>query len=193
MPRLLPMIYRGIEYVVASMGVHRLIVWIIKRVPFGGVFSHRAYKYLLRTAGASAATSYFGARFYDCELRDLIQSRTMMFGIWEPDISAAIEKYLDGGLFVDVGANIGYYTLFAASRKLDVVAIEAAPATFQKLSNNVSRNRAENVRLVQNAVSDKAGKLTIYEVHPFNIGALTTLEGLGHKSPRSTLPRWTKY
>lgn len=104
----------------------------------------------------------------------------MMFGTWEPDISAAIEKYLDRGLFVDVGANIGYYTLFAASRKLDVVAIEAAPATFQKLSNNVRRNGAENVRLVQKAVSDKAGELTIYEVHPFNIGAATTVKGLGH-------------
>ena len=62
---------------------------------------------------------------------DLIQRHLYFFGNWEPNISAWIASRLQrGDCFVDIGANIGHYSLLASNLVGDegcVVAIEAAP------------------------------------------------------------------
>src|SRR5262249_46342421 len=51
----------------------------------------------------------------ELDLSDYIQ-RSMYLGVYEPAESKAIRAYLKPGMtFVDVGANVGYYTLMAAS------------------------------------------------------------------------------
>lgn len=45
--------------------------------------------------------------------------------------------------FLDVGANVGVYSILAASRGARVLAIEPVPATFEQLLDNVHLNRFE--------------------------------------------------
>jgi FkbM family methyltransferase len=60
-----------------------------------------------------------------------------------------------GSLFVDVGANVGTYTLWAAEQGADVISLEPAADTFALLEENVALN-AYTVRTIQAA----AGALT---------------------------------
>ena len=87
--------------------------------------------------------------------RDWIQRNLYYFGLWEPNLSAWIEGRLSpGDVFIDVGANIGYFTLLAASRvgpSGAVVAVEAMPAIFQHLASHVSANGLTNTRLINEA------------------------------------------
>ena len=87
--------------------------------------------------------------------RDWIQRNLYYFGLWEPNLSAWIESRLSpGDLFIDVGANIGYFTLLAASRvgpSGAVVAVEAMPAIFQHLASHVAANGLTNTRLINEA------------------------------------------
>ena len=54
---------------------------------------------------------------------------------------AALLKASSGGVFVDIGANIGYYSLVAASRGArQVFAFEPNPPTLERLNFNVSAN-----------------------------------------------------
>jgi FkbM family methyltransferase len=46
----------------------------------------------------------------------------------------------DGGLFVDVGANVGTYTLWAAELGAEVIALEPAEDTFDLLEENIALN-----------------------------------------------------
>lgn len=46
----------------------------------------------------------------------------------------------DGGLFVDVGANVGTYTLWAAEQGAEVIALEPAADTFGLLLENIALN-----------------------------------------------------
>ena len=122
------------------------------------------------------ATTYYGATIH-CDPVDSIQRSLIYYGVWEPAISRIVERSLaPGDLFVDIGANIGYDTLLAATRA-DVVAIEAAPHIYRKMLHNLDRNPelARRVRAVNVAVSDHAGELDLYDFGPRNIGATTTL------------------
>ncbi len=70
-----------------------------------------------------------------------------------------------GDNILDLGANIGVYTLIFAKlvgKSGHVFAFEPEPSNFELLSKNVKENNHENVTLVQKAVSDKNGKVDLY-------------------------------
>lgn len=70
-----------------------------------------------------------------------------------------------GDNVLDLGANIGVYTLIFAKlvgESGHVFAFEPDPSNFELLSKNVKENKHENTTLVQKAVSDKNGKIDLY-------------------------------
>ena len=67
-----------------------------------------------------------------------------------------------GDTFIDVGANIGLFTLIASHRVCDsgkVFAFEPCAKTFQRLVRNVELNRMNNVKCNQMALSDHSGQI----------------------------------
>ncbi|MFC8829364.1 FkbM family methyltransferase [Streptomyces sp. NPDC057137] len=118
--------------------------------------------------------SRFGARFA-VDTQDLIQRYLYMFGVWEPHMTRWLQGRLGpGDTFIDVGANIGYYSVLAAQLVGNggrVVAIEASPAFHQKLQQEVRLNNWGNVRAVNGAVSDERKMLTFVLASSANMGA----------------------
>lgn len=88
------------------------------------------------------------------------------FALWEPNLTAFITNCLrPGDCFIDVGANVGYFSLLGSTlvgERGKVVAIEAVPRTFDVLAANVARNSAANVRALPLAVWDKHESLTFF-------------------------------
>jgi FkbM family methyltransferase len=80
--------------------------------------------------------------------------------IYEPVETALVKKALrPGDVFIDIGANIGYYTLLAArlvGPHGRVVAFEPDPSNFQCLGKNICLNGYSNVVPVNLAVSDRS-------------------------------------
>jgi FkbM family methyltransferase len=143
----------------------------------------RGYRGVMRTlARYPIGHTYFGRRLY-CDTRDLIQRTILQFGIWEPEVSKAIERILrPGDVFVDVGANVGYHTLLGSKlvgNDGTVVALEAMPPTFAILERNLALNAAKNVRAVNVAAFGKSGQVPIYGYNAVNIGAASTLASRG--------------
>ncbi len=74
------------------------------------------------------------------------------------------QKIKKGDIVLDVGANIGYYTLIFAKLVGDtgkVFAFEPDPTNFQILKKNIALNGYKNVELIQKALSDKNQKVTL--------------------------------
>ena len=76
-------------------------------------------------------------------------------------------KYIiqEGDTVIDLGANIGYYTLIFAKlvgESGHVFAFEPEPSNFELLSKNIKENKHENVTLVQKATSNKNSKIKLY-------------------------------
>jgi len=121
---------------------------------------------------------------FRCRPPDLIQMYLWMFGIWEPDLTEFISTRLKSGdRFVDVGANIGYFSALAArcvGSDGAVVAIEASPHVFDALQETVERNRhTQTVRAINKAAAAERGTLTVYAGPAHNIGLTTTVKNRG--------------
>lgn len=149
----------------------------------GGIIVFRIYNRLMRVLRPQRiAYTYFGAAM-ECTERDLIQNCIIRFGVWEPEVSAAFESaILPGETVVDIGANIGFFTLLAAhltGPTGSVVAIEASPRIAGLLQANIDRNAPLPVSVRNVAVSDRRGMVTLYEGPASNIGRTTILEQRG--------------
>jgi FkbM family methyltransferase len=95
----------------------------------------------------------------------------------------------DGGDFIDIGANIGSYTIISAEQpRARVLAIEPHPQTFEYLSRNVARNGYENVHLVRAAVGASEGSITITDT-PGSAVTHVTRDGSGLAVPLRRMDR----
>jgi len=75
-----------------------------------------------------------------------------------------IKSFVQPGMtFVDAGANVGYFTLLAASLGARVISYEPTPAVFERLRENVALNGFDRVTAVNAAVADKRGVLRLYQ------------------------------
>ena len=124
-----------------------------------------------------------GMRFR-CRPPDLIQMYLWLFGIWEPELSAFITAGLaPGDAFLDVGANIGYFSVLAARRVGEsgsVVAVEPSPRVFLLLEESVRLNENEReIRLVKAAAGCDVGSVAVYSGPSHNIGLTTTVAERG--------------
>ena len=85
---------------------------------------------------------------------------------FDPQERALLADRLQGDfVFIDIGANIGGYALFAAAREGSrgkVLAIEPQPEIFQRLVYNISQNPGALVKAMACAVSDQNGEITLF-------------------------------
>lgn len=85
---------------------------------------------------------------------------------YEPLETEFVKKEIKkNNVVLDIGANIGYYTLLFArlvGEKGKVFAFEPDPDNFNLLKKNVEINNYKNVVLVQKAVLNNKGKIKLY-------------------------------
>ena len=102
----------------------------------------------------------------------------MALGFWEPYVRKTLILN-KGDVFVDVGAHIGYYTLYA-SRKVgkdgSVIAIEPDERNLSVLYKNIKAAEANNVRVIEAAAGSEDSSLYLVpRQNPLVTG--TTKEG----------------
>jgi len=119
-------------------------------------------------------TTFFGSKI-TCNIRDFIQRRIYFFRIYEPNLTYFIVNNVElGDVFVDLGANIGYFSLLASQLvgpSGQVISIEAAPDTFVALARNLERNHCLNVSAVNVAATKDHTAVEIINPQKGNIGA----------------------
>ncbi len=99
------------------------------------------------------------------DLSDVIQ-RDIYGGVFEPAETRWVKSYLKPGMtFVDVGANVGYYTWLAASlvgRSGRVLAFEPSASAFKQLRTVITANGITWAACHNEALSDREGFLTLH-------------------------------
>lgn len=95
---------------------------------------------------------------------DVISGNIAFTGFYEWDLSRRIAGHAaKGGLLIDVGANMGYFSLLWAGLNPSgkAVAFEASPRNIELLRNNVERNHLKDrVAIIPKAAGDHAGTVS---------------------------------
>jgi len=114
---------------------------------------------LYRNAGLRAAPEVSMELVPGDRVSDLIA----FTGVHEAELTRRARKLARrGGKMVDIGANLGYFSLLWAAAHVSnrCIAFEAAPRNLEILSRNVARNgMSERIRMVPCAAAVQSGKL----------------------------------
>jgi FkbM family methyltransferase len=121
---------------------------------------------LVQRTDASIPVRTTGGFVMTAELGTLMGRSLATAGLWEWYLTGVFGRLLGrGDVFVDVGANVGYYALVASRLVGDtgrVYALEPAPDTYARLVETLAMNRAANVTPIQVAAGAETGEAVLH-------------------------------
>jgi FkbM family methyltransferase len=116
-------------------------------------------------------------------------------GRYENELTAVFESTLhEGAVFVDVGANEGYFSIVASKlvgSQGRVIAVEPQSRLQTVLKENISLNAARNVSVNQIAVSNIVGSVDLYLAPDTITGSTSLSKTRKYPVPRETVPMTT--
>jgi FkbM family methyltransferase len=93
----------------------------------------------------------------------LVGDPSMQDGTFEPEETALLQRLLrDADLFVDVGANVGFYSCLARSMGVATIAVEPITANLRVLFRNLQENGWNDTEVWPVGLSDTTGIADIY-------------------------------
>ena len=167
---LVPMIdtRRTIAAVAACYARHTPLEWGRWRAASlaEGLINHLDFEATVRT--------HFGQRM-TLSVNDFVQRSIYCRGAWDEAIAEVIINRLRARhVFVDAGANVGFFTLLASTLvgpQGRVVAFEPHPVARAALANNVNLNKMTNVTISGFALSDSPTVMDLYFENEGGLGS----------------------
>ena len=150
---------RGTMYKTIAKYIKLLPERVRELIYFRLLFSKsKKFAHMFRKANLTHAHDIF---MYDLVPGDIISGSIAFTSVYERKFTKEIKELaLKGGVFVDVGANLGYFSLIWASANPDnkVYSLEAAPKIFTLLNNNIKKNNLQDrVKTINKAASKESG------------------------------------
>ncbi|MFW2373046.1 MAG: FkbM family methyltransferase [Gammaproteobacteria bacterium] len=116
------------------------------------------------------------------KIEDAIGRHIYKNGAYEKELSDFIINHIQfhsGDIALDIGANIGWYSLLLDKHMPEgcqVYAFEPDPLNYQLLIYNIQLNGANKVKAIQNALSDKKEIKKLYRYSNRNLGRHSLLD-----------------
>lgn len=119
-----------------------------------------------------------------CDTSTWIGARIVYLGDYEPELKQVFKTHIKAGYTIlDVGANIGFHTLFFSDlvgEKGKVIAFEPIPLNYESLNNNIALNGFKNIEVHQIALSNKNETISIAaDVNSANPGSFNLFDQNG--------------
>lgn len=177
-------------------GLAAVSLKLIDLLPTSGLF--RKLAFLLRKPVKNSTQAVYDREIWGLKLRlaargNLTEQRWLTMPNFHdaPEREALATALHPGAVFLDVGANAGFYTFWALAQRhpdLRVIAVEPTEVMLERVRHNLSTNGLTNsVTLCACAVTPTPGEVVIKE-HAGNIGETSIrAEGTGHRVPGRTL------
>ena len=91
------------------------------------------------------------------------------FKVKDPEIPEWIDTFEQNSKFLDIGANIGTISLYAAKKGIETIAIEPSYVNFYQLNQNILLNNLENISSGPFFLEENT-KLSTIKIYKFEIG-----------------------
>jgi FkbM family methyltransferase len=140
---------------------------IINKIPGAGEFSDFCFTHLWPFGDvlATPAGKIYINWHEDFIIRKTLQTYILQSG-WERQTTAIFSEVVrEGDVVLDLGANLGYFSLLASKLVGDggkVFAFEPEPKNYQLLLKNIDINGYHNIIALPKAISAKSGKMSLF-------------------------------
>jgi FkbM family methyltransferase len=109
------------------------------------------------------------------DIGDIPKVRAKKFYSHEPDTVNWISKFPRNSKFLDIGANIGVYSLYAAHKNCKCISIEPQSLNFALLNLNIFDNKFQNlISAYPICANDKSGPSYLYHSKELKFGGAHT-------------------
>ena len=141
----------------------RALSRVIRLMPFGRYrLIHESRRVAIAPFVAHLSRELGGLAF-QCDPRDSVAREVCYTGVYEPQETQLVLRILNrGDVFVDAGANWGYFTLVGAARVGSagrILAFEPEPRLFDLLRGNLALNGVDWVSPHRVGIADRQGSL----------------------------------
>ncbi|PIT90991.1 hypothetical protein COU17_02740 [Candidatus Kaiserbacteria bacterium CG10_big_fil_rev_8_21_14_0_10_49_17] len=148
---------------------------------FSFIFSNQCIKYATRKRSAPLLLrrKIQGGGTLELDITQKTQRQIFLMNVYEPFATQYFIKYLKrGDTVLDVGANVGYFSILAASLVGPlghVYAFEPENHNFRRLEHNCQLNSLRNITAIKKAAGSKGETVPFY-VNPLNDGGGSIIE-----------------
>jgi len=154
--------------------IDAILRWVLRQVPPSRGVEKLALWWGYRYCPPPRKSRLRSGNFIWTTQVDHLQLLIYYLGTFEPYCLPYVRKVVgSGGTVLDVGANIGLYSIESAAAvgpNGRVVAIEAASSHVDALRQNIELNSLENVSVFETAVGAAAGHATLKRMSGDNLG-----------------------
>ena len=182
--------------------MHKFLNWYVRHLPF----PHRGWKYVqpilrkLNLAEQPYQKKLFNGLRLNVNATDHIQKNIFWYGYYEKEVSIVWQDLIRrDSVVLDVGANIGYFSVLAAAKAVNgsVFSFEPVSLFRKQLSDNIALNNLSNVEVLPFAVGNRNEKATIYLADADNFGmtAMVLPENFSGKTEtveKISLDKWAE-
>jgi FkbM family methyltransferase len=169
-------------------------------------FPYRGLKYFLKAAKSlGIANKTYKKRLHNnffmlLNPTEHIQQQLFWYGYYEKELGDLLKKLIKPDqLFIDIGANLGYFSLLVAtsSPSVKVISFEPVDDLFRKINENISVNNVKNIVPIHAAVGEKDEEKELFISAADNSGMSSFQEpenysGAKEKVKVVTLDDWIK-
>jgi len=126
-------------------------------------FPHRGLKYFLKAANSLGITNrtykkrLLGNFYMLLNPTEHIQQQLFWYGYYEKELGDLLKKIVrPDDVVIDIGANIGYFSLLVANNipSVNVISFEPVKDLFQSMNENISLNDFKNISTINAAVGE---------------------------------------
>jgi len=163
------MLTRFKQYVKSSRFLRVLLfppIWLRRKRLTGRVKAlMKNYNQVVRGGEMIVSPTNFPGRFKLDATSDLAK-RLILDGTFEPELTALLTRFADcGGDAVNIGANVGFYSVFFAQNFPNVrrvLAIEPNPEAYELLQSNIEANGVKDrVEVLQVCIGEVSGQVDL--------------------------------
>ncbi len=138
-------------------------------------------RWILRRPFLVAHSPGHGLRF-KVKTEDVVGRHLYKYQVHEPVLSSFLIEHLKfkpGDVVLDIGANIGWYSLLLGQQVpdgVDIFAFEPDPLNFGLLQYNLNLNQVTRVTAIQKALAEEEGVQQLYRHASSNLGRHSLLQ-----------------
>lgn len=159
--------------VTRSMSTNKIIIFIasfLRDFRFPHLVKYAFFLLIRRKQILVNSKINFSDAKIQLNLGEFIGYWIFMNGSYEEEWISYISKLVKDKVFLDIGANIGIYSLSLFKSARQTFAFEPENETYARLVNNIKVNSITNIKTVKKAVTNKkTSKLTLY-INKENMG-----------------------